>query len=290
MTVRAALGHNPWLVRPLPGRGELIAGITLHSTRSGASDDEYDDGPGTERWGMHPDNGSAAQGWGTFWDRLIWRDGTRLICTDVDREYASWTAGFGNVGPPTAWALGHYYVQIELSQSRPDQPFSDASIEELAKETGELSRRYDFPIVRIPFVTQQENPKPRGITTHEGSANGVKLGKSDPGDLFPWATFTEKAQAYKSEGDPMSEDKIRSTILDWSQSDDFGEAVLAAISTRGYKITTERLNHAIVIRERVDAAIARLMQAGSSTELADVETTLAAINTVLDDLANRETP
>ena len=290
MTVRAALGHNPWLVRPLPGRGELIAGITLHSTRSGASDDEYDDGPGTERWGMHPDNGSAAQGWGTFWDRLIWRDGTRLICTDVDREFASWTAGFGNVGAPTEWALGHYYIQYEVSQSRPDQPFSLASIDSLAQGVAEDAQTYNFPIERIHFVTQQEIPPPRGITTHEGSANGIKLGKTDPGELFPWGTFLELAQAYKSEGDPMSEDKIRSTILDWSQSDDFGEAVIAAISTRGYKTTTERLNYAIVIRERVDAAIARLMQAGSSTQLADVETTLAAINTVLDGLAKNETP
>ena len=208
--VRPALGHNPWLVRPWLDRGVNIVGATIHSTRSGVSgDDEHDDGPGTERWGMHPDNGSAAQGWGTFWDRLIWRDGTRLICTDVATEYASWTAGFGALGGPTEWALGHYYIQYEIAQSRADQPFSLASIDSLAQNMAEDAQTYNFPIERIHFVSQQEIPPPRGITTHEGSANGIKLGKTDPGELFPWDTFIELAKDYLGDEDMALKDDVK---------------------------------------------------------------------------------
>lgn len=198
-TVRPIRGYNPWLVVPMANRADVIAGVMIHSTRSGASAVEHDDGPGTENWAMSPNNGSAAQGWGAYWDELIYRtDGTRIISTNWDREYATWTAGYGDAG---TWAAGIYYIQIEVSQSRTNQYFSSASIDSLAQSVAEKARRYGFPIQRIPYLSQTGEP-PRGICTHEDSANGRKLGKSDPGTLFPWEHFLARAQYYYNAGEP----------------------------------------------------------------------------------------
>lgn len=204
--VRPATGRIPWGVKSMPNRGDVIAGAMIHATRSGASG-LYDDGPGTENWGMSPNNGSAAKGWGSFWDRLVFRTGTRVVCTDVDHEYASWTAGYGGSG---TWAAGVYYIQYEVSQSRIDQPFSEESIDSLAEAIAEDSIKYDFPLERIPYLSQV-GPRPRGIATHEGSANGRKLGKTDPGPLFPWGEFLEKARHYAGQGDDelSAEDKAK---------------------------------------------------------------------------------
>lgn len=190
---RREKGRNPWNWKPYPGRDRVIAGVMIHATRSGQAGPVYDDGPGTEQWGMNPNNGSRAQGWGTYWDALIYRDGTQVISTDWDREFASWTAGYGDSG---TWAAGHYYIMIEVSQSRIDQPYSAESVDSLAQLVAEASRRYSFPIERIPYLAQVGMPPPRGIATHEGSANGRKSGKTDPGPLFPWAEFLAKARAY----------------------------------------------------------------------------------------------
>lgn len=209
---RREKGRNAWNWKAYPGRAGIIAGVTIHSTRSGATSPTYDDGPGTENWGMNPNNGSAAQGYGVYWDALIYRDGTRVISTDWDREYATWTAGYGRGGG--TWPLGLYYLQIEVSQSRADQPFSDASIDSLAQLVAAASAKYAFPIERIPFVTQL-GARPRGITTHEGSANGEAYGKSDPGPLFPWDTFLSLAKQYAAGGggeDDMVDEEARRQI------------------------------------------------------------------------------
>lgn len=51
---RPIRARNPWLARPLPGRGERIAGIMLHATRSGRV--LPDEGERTEGWFANPAN------------------------------------------------------------------------------------------------------------------------------------------------------------------------------------------------------------------------------------------
>ena len=188
---RPIIARNPWLIRTLPGREAMIAGLMLHSTRSGKRDG--DDGPRTERWWANPVNIVRDKPpWGSYADLLIYEDGTRVLCTDPDREYATWTAGYGGTG---TWAAGIYYIQIELAQGTLDEPFTDALIDSLAEATAMLARRYDFPIARIPFLAQTEWPPPGGIADHEHCANGRKHGKSDPGPLFPWETYLARAGA-----------------------------------------------------------------------------------------------
>lgn len=208
-TVRPIKGRHPWLVRPMPGRGARIAGVMIHATRSGAAAAEHDDGPGTENWALHPDNGSAAQGSGAFWDELIWRrDGTRILSTDYEREFPTWCAGMGDAG---TWAASDHYYQVEVSQSRITQSYSAVSIDSLAQSVAEKALKHDFPIVRIPFLTQRGTP-PRGICTHEDSANGRRLGKSDPGPLFPWDDFLARARAYLEE-DEVSRQEYEDLLL-----------------------------------------------------------------------------
>ena len=185
-TERPIKAHNPWLIQPQANRGQIIAGVMLHSTRSGVSDG--DDGPRTEAWWSNPQNNQG--GWGSYADVLIYEDGTRVICTDFDREYATWTAGYGGSG---TWAAGIYYIQIELAQGNTNNPFTDAQIESLVELVHSLSVRYDFPIERIPFLNQIGTP-PRGICTHENSANGLVTFKSDPGYMFPWERFLALAK------------------------------------------------------------------------------------------------
>ena len=188
-TERPIVARNSWLVRPLADRASRIAGVMLHSTRSGTADG--DDGPRTEGWWSNPLNiVQDTPPWGSYADVLIDEDGTRVICTDWDIEYATWTAGYGGAG---TWAAGIYYIQIEIAQGTLLEPFTDAAIESLAEKVRALSIRYGFPIERISFLDQTGVP-PRGICTHEGSANGVKTGKTDPGPMFPWERFLELAR------------------------------------------------------------------------------------------------
>ena len=192
---RPIKARNSWLVRPYPNRGDIIAGVMLHSTRSGVADG--DDGPRTEGWWSNPRNiVQDDPPWGSYADALVFEDGTQVICTGEDNEYAAWTAGYGGAG---TWAAGHYYYQIEIAQGQTVEPFTPAAIDSLAQLVADKARKFSFPIVRIPFLAQTGVP-PRGICTHEDSANGRKTGKTDPGPMFPWDTFLAKAQAYLGGG------------------------------------------------------------------------------------------
>ena len=190
------LGYNPWLVKSYAKRLESIAGVMLHATRAGSSDPHYDDALGTANWARSAQNGNAEQNWGSSWDLIIARaNGLRLVMTEYDKQYPSWGAGYGNNG---TWAASMYYVQLELAQTTYDQPYTGVQVESCAEICALLSIVCDFPLVRIPFL-HQTGPAPKGICTHEHSANGVKIVKSDPGHLWPWDDFLEQAKSIKNE-------------------------------------------------------------------------------------------
>lgn len=197
--------RNESLVGINRGRNSRIIGITVHSTRSGAQGAEYDDGPGTERY-----FGSMSNR-GGFADMLIHRTGQQVQCTrwEVDEE-PYWAAGWGDSGRPFGYSMQDYYLQAEVSQARIDQPYSAESIDSLAQWVAEMAQRYAFPIVRTGYVDQLTvHPAPPGISAHDDCANGDKLGKSDPGPLFPWDEFIAKARAYAGEGVPMTPDELK---------------------------------------------------------------------------------
>lgn len=200
--VRPGVTPHSYLRAAWAGRGREIAGVMIHATRSGTKGTK--DGPGTENWLGHPSNTQAVS---SSWDSLFWDDGTQVQLGDRDNSFPTWCAGYGDAG---TWNAGLYYLQYELAQGTVDSPFAEATIDSLAQQVARDAKTYDFPIVRLPFLTQV-GPVPRGITAHDACANGRKLGKSDPGYLFPWDAFIERANHYLNGGEDelSAEDRAR---------------------------------------------------------------------------------
>lgn len=191
--------RNSWLVGHLPYRGQTIRGIFVHATRSGHS--AGDDGPGTENWFGHPANGTVANG-GAMADMIIYESGQQVQCIhwELD-EQPLWAGGWG--GSET-WNAQQFYIHVEMAQGTIDDPFTPEQMESLAQFTAEMARRYAFVVQRILFLSQV-GKAPDGICDHEHSANGVKLGKSDPGPLFPWSDFIARANTLlQPEEEPMT--------------------------------------------------------------------------------------
>lgn len=173
------------------GRSGRIRGVMIHATRSGRYDN--DDGPGTENWGNNPNNGGA------FQDAIVGGDGTRILCTNIERdEQPLWCAGWG--GDET-WNAQDYYLMVEFSQGTIDSRYTFEEIDSGAQLVGRWAKQYGFEIIRIPELWQT-GYAPEGLCTHDRSANGRKLGKSDPGPLFPWEEFIRRATAYRDGRDP----------------------------------------------------------------------------------------
>lgn len=192
--IKKRLSH---LFAPYPNRRAIIAGATLHSTRSGH--ESGDDGPRTEGWDANPLNLNS------FQDILMFEDGTTVFCTDWEREFATWTAGYADPKVGWSWAMGHHYIQVEVAQGTLNEPFKPAQLDALARLLALLAKEYNFPLVRLPYLTQKETPVPRGISAHDACANGRYYGKSDPGPLFPWDAVLASARAYADEGDDMAD-------------------------------------------------------------------------------------
>lgn len=239
--VRPGVTPHAYLRQSWPGRGGLIAGVMIHSTREGTPG--TGGGPGTENWLGHPSNTPAVS---SSWDSLFWGDGTQVQFGNRDDSFPTWTAGFGGDG---TWNAGLYYLQYELAQGTIDTPFAEATIDSLAQQVARDAARYGFPIVQLPYVSQT-GPVPRGITAHDNCANGRKLGKSDPGYLFPWAEFIERANAYLApEEDDMTPDEVTAIVR-------------AELATQP---SVARLNEALMAREALRALASGPIEAVEQT-------------------------
>ena len=184
----------PWLKQPASHRTADIAGVLLHSSRGGPNSSVQNDGPATEAWLSNPSNGSQAQGWGGSADLIIFGDGTRVRCLMWDRESPTYGAGYGDAG---SWDASRFYLNVELAQHIESAPFDPRTIDSLAEWTARMSIEFHFPLVRLPFLWQKEQPIPKGITAHDATMNGRKYGKSDPGHMFPWDVYLTKAIDYQ---------------------------------------------------------------------------------------------
>lgn len=198
---------NAWLFAYRPMRGDQLVGAQIHASRSGISDG--DDGPRTERWMFNTNNGSAAQGWGGSCDLIIFETGERVIVNPDYRHYDStFSAGFGLTS--FTWSCGWYYRQIEMAQGQTADAYTFAQIDSLA----EYLVAEGVAPVRIPWLSQTlGTTPPPGICTHEDSENGRKLGKSDPGPMFPWAQLFERMAARSN----TEEDDFMAALTDDEQ-------------------------------------------------------------------------
>ena len=187
------------LVGVLPGRSKNIRGVFIHSTRGGSTDPNYDDGPGTEAWG------NSASNTGAFWDGLIYRTGQQVKCTNWEQdEQPLWAAGWGEAG---TWSAQENYIHLEFAQSTINQLFSEEELESGAQWCAELARTYKFPVERIQFLSQT-GAAPGGFCDHQNSANGKKLGKTDPGPLFPWGAFLGRVRELVEPVKPVTLEEV----------------------------------------------------------------------------------
>ena len=194
---------QPFTRRPRDPSG--IRQIQWHATRGATSMDRQVSA--TESWFASPANNRG--GWGGSADFVVgpdYREGGRVVIVQFEdpwNSFGSWSAGYG--GPGTLPAAP-YGIAIEVAQPAGRDRLGnytgakDANFEHYTPETinacrwlvghinAELERR-DIEPVPPSWIDEWDQahgaPVPRGHIGHENLANGRKLGKHDPGHLFP---------------------------------------------------------------------------------------------------------
>ena len=95
-----------------------------------------------------------------------------------------------------------YAINIELSQATNDSRFADATLKRAAQECAKLCRQYSIPAIWLERV-DQTGEVPSGITSHDLTDNGRRLGKTDVGQMFPGERFMDMVR------DKMGNDKVQ---------------------------------------------------------------------------------
>ena len=101
-------------------------------------------------------------------------------------------------------------ISVEVGQGTNSDRYEERDIELCRELAAELSARYGFPLVRIPFVGAGNQGWP-GMVGHEDTAHGRGQGKSDPGPLF-WTAWEDLAMT-----DPLVERLIVALFGDSSE-------------------------------------------------------------------------
>lgn len=186
-----------------------ISQVQIHTTRGpGVPEDRQL--AATVNWFADCDpfpTGNDRGGWGGSADFVVGPDaaqGGRIRILEFrnalggwEATYGSWSAGYGSRGSAREYGAAEVGVAIEIAQQRPGDPIDPRSIDATAWLCREviLPRvvalgHPPIPATRITNWTQtRARPVPRGFIGHEDLENGRKLGKSDPGPMFPWTEF-----------------------------------------------------------------------------------------------------
>jgi N-acetyl-anhydromuramyl-L-alanine amidase AmpD len=153
----------------------------------------------TENWfSQQPDRG----GWGSSADFVVGPDervgGEVVIVSFGDplRTFGSWSAGYGSFGAALEWGAAEVGIAIEVAQPDNNTAFTPETVDAVAWLCIELSKRLvaagaePVPAVHIDYWDQRRDaPVPRGYIGHDELANGVRLGKTDPGQMWNWPAF-----------------------------------------------------------------------------------------------------
>lgn len=174
--------------------------VQWHATRGATSQDRQVEA--TENWFANPLNDKG--GWGGSADFVVGPDhrigGAIAIVQFGDwvNTFSSWSAGAGGAG--TLYAA-EYGVAIEVAQSANLESFTPETIDAcvwLVHHINIVLRdlgRSEIPPFHLPRWDQLAGQGvPRGHIGHDELANGQRLGKTDPGPLFPWATLMQRLQ------------------------------------------------------------------------------------------------
>lgn len=174
---------QPWLRKPRHHKPRIIV---IHATRGATTPDKQYQA--TVNWMKSPNNANNRMypTWGSSCDYIVGAKGEVAMVGKPQTTRANWSAGYGESG---TWALDEYAIAIETAQSDAKEPFTMEALLALADLSRRLTSNNDIKIRRIFPVLPQWGPVPSGFVGHEDSANGVELGKSDPGKQFPWKAF-----------------------------------------------------------------------------------------------------
>jgi hypothetical protein len=174
----------PHLVGPRPRAVRLVI---IHSTRGGTANSalEY---TATKNWFRSPNNRAPGQDWGGCASRIIGPGGEHCIVMEDD-QMPRYSAGYGAIGPPLEFLVDDYAISYEFAQPDNATPFTDAQYRRGATEIARDCLKHNIPPVVVDLFDQTVRPVPAGITRHDRTANGRKLGKSDPGKMWDDARF-----------------------------------------------------------------------------------------------------
>ena len=141
--------------------------IFIHSTRSGIPDrtDLELELASTLNWFQNPNAGASSH--------LVISPLETVRC--VEDELPAGHASEDNFDS----------LAIELTQPIASMPYPDLLLARAAAATRSWCLEYAIPMVRLTEWTSEG----RGIIGHEDSRQGLRVGKSDPGPMFPWNTF-----------------------------------------------------------------------------------------------------
>lgn len=171
---------KPWLVRP---RKYVPRLITIHATRGKSAPNlQYS---ATRNWLQSVSNEQENFSWGSSCNFIVGNDPGEITLVSSFEVYSSWGCGFGETG---TWSVDEHGFSIEIPQSVGLEAFDVDAINNALDVCEYLCRTYNITPVRIPFLSQT-GEIPSGLVGHEDTANGKKLGKTDPGDKFPWDSF-----------------------------------------------------------------------------------------------------
>ncbi len=138
--------------------------LIVHSTRSGVNWTDAQERDATINW-----FGRSYSQVSAHW--VIDASGTAVRI--VDDHNRAWHAAEHN----------DYAFGIELTQGTPTTPYHDGHYEGLVR----ICKEY-YPWIAPMHVVVYQNGS-HGYTGHEDTAQGRRVGKSDPGSLFDWTRF-----------------------------------------------------------------------------------------------------
>jgi N-acetyl-anhydromuramyl-L-alanine amidase AmpD len=138
------------------------------------------------------------------------READRIVIVQFGnwlRTFSSWSAGYGSLGATQEWGAAEVGVAVEVAQPAKfqageyvpgdsDVPFSDELVEAVAWLCRHINQELEaagglaVPTTHIEQWNQRHHdPIPRGYIGHDELANGLKLGKTDPGQMWDWPLF-----------------------------------------------------------------------------------------------------
>ncbi|KKM79803.1 hypothetical protein LCGC14_1346240 [marine sediment metagenome] len=200
-------------------RTKPVRVIFIHSTRGGTASAAVDYSA-TKYWFKSPNNGSVAKGWGSCASRIIGPNGEHCVVMGDD-EYPAYSGCYGYNGPPQEFCMDEVAISYEVAQPTASTPFTDDQYERLAIEVARDCVNHNIPPVMVDYRAGHFPPVIAGVTRHDLTANGIKLGKTDPGAEWDDVRFMSLLKAKLGQEEDMGltpeEHSKLMNLWDWAQ-------------------------------------------------------------------------